>query len=128
MGDNRDCHAAQNHIASCCCCCCYEIPWKQANPHATPETEPEAEPEWTQTGTQTLRPKAGASQATSITCNFPAFAAINFTGAQQQQQHELEQPRAEKPTQALAQKTENRKQKPKLKPTRCDTIQPHSHI
>jgi len=29
-----------------------------------------------------------ASQATSITCNFPAFAAINFTGAQQQQEQQ----------------------------------------
>lgn len=52
-------------------------------------------------GADQTRPEI-PSQATSITCSFPAFAAINFTGAQQQQPGtgwdapvELEQPRAQ---------------------------------
>lgn len=68
------------------------LPWKQANPHATSETVAEIYPTpKVHTYIDVAlrhRHRPGASQATSITCNFPAFAAINFTGAQQQQQQQ----------------------------------------
>lgn len=79
------------------------LPWKQARPQlsptstARPAPTPSPTPSPTHTfteenatgkhpsETEQTRPEI-PSQATSITCNFPAFAAINFTGAQQQQQ------------------------------------------
>lgn len=77
------------------------------------------------------RYRPGASQATSITCNFPAFAAINFTGAQQQQQEQQQRRRrgirATPSTHTHIETNSNPNPNAKPKPTRGDTTLPYTH-
>lgn len=115
------------------------LPWKQANPHATSETVAGIDPvprvlTYIHTYIDVAlrhRYRPGASQATSITCNFPAFAAINFTGAQQQQQEQQQRRRrgirATPSTHTHIETNSNPNPNAKPKPTRGDTTLPYTH-